>query len=29
MGEILQRLHLKHRDQAVDYAINKGLIKKD
>ena len=28
MGEILQRLHLKHRDQAVDYAIRKGLIKK-
>ena len=28
MGQILQRLHLKHRDQAADYAIRKGLIKK-
>jgi DNA-binding NarL/FixJ family response regulator len=28
MGEILQRMHLKHREQAVDYAISKGLIKK-
>ncbi len=26
MGEILQRLHLKRRDQAVDYAIRQGLI---
>jgi two-component system NarL family response regulator len=29
MGEILQRLHLKNRDQAVEYAIRKGLIKKN
>src|SRR5512143_614232 len=29
MGEILQRLHLKHRDQAVDYAKSKGLITED
>ena len=28
IGEILQRLHLKHRDQAVDYVLRKGLIKK-
>jgi DNA-binding NarL/FixJ family response regulator len=27
MGEIFQRLHLKHRDQAVNYAISRGLIK--
>ena len=28
MGEILHRLQLKHRDQAVDYAVRKGYIEK-
>ena len=28
LGEIFQRLHLKNRDQAADYAIRKGLIKR-
>ena len=28
IGEILQRLHLKHRDQAVDYGVRRGLIRK-
>jgi two-component system NarL family response regulator len=27
LGEIFRRLHLKNRDQAVAYAISKGLIK--
>jgi two-component system NarL family response regulator len=26
LGEIFQRLHLKNRDQAAEYAIRKGLI---
>jgi len=29
LGEIFQRLHLKNRDQAVDYAVRKGLIKRN
>jgi DNA-binding NarL/FixJ family response regulator len=28
VGGILQKLHLKHRDQAVDYGVKKGLISK-
>jgi two-component system NarL family response regulator len=29
LGEIFQRLHLKNRDQAAEYAMRKGLIRKD
>ena len=29
LGEIFRRLHLKNRDQAVEYACRKGLIKKE
>lgn len=28
LGEIFERLHLKNRDQAVEYALRKGLIKR-